>query len=84
MTGKYSFIGRSIVVHGKEDDLGLGGDEESKKTGNAGARLACGVIGLSSPFEFDEWRMNNNIMGGWKSITIYLLSIEWVEKKNHF
>ena len=40
---------RAIVVHAGEDDLGLGvGDkaEESKKTGNAGARVACGIIKL--------------------------------------
>ncbi len=45
--GLYSVIGRSCVLHKKTDDLGEGGDEESKKTGNAGARIACGVIGLS-------------------------------------
>ncbi len=45
--GPYSVIGRSCVLHKKTDDLGEGGDEESKKTGNAGARIACGVIGLS-------------------------------------
>jgi len=46
LTGERSVVGRAIVVHSDVDDLGKGGDEESLKTGNAGDRLACGVITL--------------------------------------
>lgn len=46
--GPLSVIGRSCVLHANTDDLGEGGDDESLRTGNAGARMACGVIGLSN------------------------------------
>lgn len=43
--GSNNIVGRSLVVHADPDDLGQGGHELSKTTGNAGGRLACGVIG---------------------------------------
>lgn len=47
LMGPKSIIGRAVVTHAFADDYGQGGDLESTKTGNAGARLACGVIGLA-------------------------------------
>lgn len=38
-------LGRSVIVHEDMDDYGLGGHDDSLKTGHAGARIACAVIG---------------------------------------
>ena len=40
-TGPASILGRSVIVHENEDDL------KTQPTGNAGDRLACGVIGVA-------------------------------------
>jgi Cu-Zn family superoxide dismutase len=39
--GEASIIGRSVIVHQNEDDM------KTQPTGNAGPRLACGVIGIA-------------------------------------
>jgi len=39
--GPGGLLGRSVVVHANEDDL------KSQPTGAAGARLACGIIGVA-------------------------------------
>ena len=50
-TGKTSILGRMVVIHEREDDLGKGKGKSRKEsliTGNAGPRIACGIIGLRS------------------------------------
>ena len=44
---KSNIIGRGLIIHADEDDCGKGGDADSLKTGNAGKRIACAVIGYS-------------------------------------
>ena len=49
-TDKFSIneiLGRSIIIHEDEDDLGLGTHDDSKTTGHSGSRIACSVIGIS-------------------------------------
>lgn len=41
LNGEHSIIGRGLIVHEKEDDL------TTQPTGAAGARVACGVIGVA-------------------------------------
>ena len=41
LQGEQTIMGRSVVLHVGEDDLGLGGQSDSLTTGHAGGRLAC-------------------------------------------
>jgi Cu-Zn family superoxide dismutase len=41
LNGPNSILGRSVIIHKSEDDL------KTQPTGNSGARVACGVIGLA-------------------------------------
>jgi Cu-Zn family superoxide dismutase len=47
LRGKYSIMGRGLIIHENRDDCGQGGNEESLKTGNAGKRISCAVIGYA-------------------------------------
>jgi len=40
LNGPHSIIGRAVIVHAQRDDL------VSQPTGDAGARVGCGVIGI--------------------------------------
>ncbi|XP_031630462.1 extracellular superoxide dismutase [Cu-Zn] isoform X2 [Contarinia nasturtii] len=46
LAGHWSIVGRAVVIHSGIDDLGKTNHPDSKKTGNAGGRAGCGVIGI--------------------------------------
>jgi len=48
-TSVRDLVGRSIIVHEGEDDLGQGGFEDSKITGHSGKRVGCAIIGRAFP-----------------------------------
>ncbi|CAH0479095.1 unnamed protein product [Peronospora belbahrii] len=48
LIGPHSIIGRSLVIHEGEDDLGKGGHDLSLQNGNSGLIKAFGVVGISS------------------------------------
>lgn len=41
---QYNILGRAIVIHKNEDDLGVNDNPDSKATGNSGPKIACGII----------------------------------------
>lgn len=43
LEGVNSIVGRSLVVHAKEDD------QKSQPSGESGARVSCGVVGIGAP-----------------------------------
>lgn len=42
LNGPTSIIGRTVIIHAQEDDL------TSQPSGNAGARISCGVVGIAN------------------------------------
>lgn len=53
----WDIIGRSIAITERADDLGKGGDAQSKIDGNSGESLACGVIARSAGLFQNSKRM---------------------------
>ncbi|XP_022814251.1 superoxide dismutase [Cu-Zn]-like [Spodoptera litura] len=70
LRGQNSILGRSLVLHIHEDDLGLGGNSTSLTTGNSGPRVACGVIGIKSPYE--PWSAASSVS---PSVLLFITSL---------
>jgi Cu-Zn family superoxide dismutase len=43
LNGPHSIVGRGLILHANPDDF------KTQPTGNAGGRIACGVIGVAKP-----------------------------------
>lgn len=55
--GQNNIVGRTLVLHGQEDDLGLTDHIESSISGNSGPRVACGMILVAQ----GDWDSNTGL-----------------------
>ena len=55
LEGENSIVGRAVVLHAGQDDLGQGGDDGSLATGNAGSRVACCTLHLEYAHGFGPY-----------------------------
>ncbi len=70
--GEHSILGRGMIVHAKPDDGG-------QPTGNAGARIAIGVIGFRNP-EFEPFITLKDVMPDYESYVLVLREKSAAEK----
>ena len=45
----FDLLGRSLIVHEDEDDLGRGDFPDSGTTGHSGKRIGCAILGRAKP-----------------------------------
>jgi Cu-Zn family superoxide dismutase len=63
LTGATNVVGKPIVIHAGEDDLGKGSEPDSNTTGHAGARLGCCLITLDSAANHITIPVSSGIIG---------------------
>ena len=64
-------IGRTLVIHEGQDDLGDGGAPDSNTTGNAGGRVGCGIVELRArPMELSCKELCGDFKGPVASINV--------------
>lgn len=76
LTGQYSIVGRTLVLHAGTDDYGMNGtSSDSAITGNAGARFACGIIGVVSDFNQQAQGAGTTLMNNFKIFNLIALFV---------
>ncbi|KAK2166940.1 hypothetical protein LSH36_33g04017 [Paralvinella palmiformis] len=74
LSGDTSVIGKALVIHANEDDLGTGTFPDSKLSGHAGPRIACCEIVLDKESSSKATRLTSQILG---YLTFFTLALMW-------